>query len=112
MTDQRIIPPPELVQDWLIDGECKPSIINYLAIEAAQWGATQELKACCEWFVEEWNDTETAEKLRATRRPKPLSLKEEARQALGRFNANTHGTADQMQNDFELLRRAVEALND
>jgi hypothetical protein len=50
--------------------------------------------------------------LRAARRPKPLSLKEEARQALGRFNANAHGTTDQMQNDFELLRRAVEALND
>jgi hypothetical protein len=107
MTDNRIIPPPELVQDWLIDGVGKPSLVNYLTAEAAQWGATQELEACCEWFVQEWNDTETAEKLRATRRPKPLSLKERALQAWVCVEA---GTDDQTA--MAVIRRALEALDD
>jgi hypothetical protein len=78
MTNHPIIPPPELVQDWLIDGSGKPSIINYLATEAARWGADQELEACCEWFIRDWTDIETADRLRAARRPKPPSLKEQA----------------------------------
>ena len=80
--------------------------------EAARWGADQELEACCEWFICDWTDIETADKLRAARRPKPPSLKEQALEALGRFSANSHTTAHQMQNDFDLFRRALEALDD
>ena len=40
------------------------------------------------------------------------SLKQPALQALGRFSANAHTTADEMTADFELLRQAVLQLPD
>jgi hypothetical protein len=43
---------------------------------------------------------------------KPPSLKEQAKQALFRFDANAHTTADEMQDDFDLIRRALEQLPD
>ena len=68
-------------------------------------GADQELEACCAevpWF--------TADKLRAARRPKPPSLKEQALGAMGRFTNNAHMTADEMNRDFDTIRRALEEL--
>jgi hypothetical protein len=35
--------------------------IMQFATLAAQWGADQELEACCEWFVREWTDVEVAQ---------------------------------------------------
>jgi len=109
MTDNRIIPPPELVQNWLIDGVGKPSLVNYVAIEAAQWGAAQELEACCDWL--HWQNLAThadlIPSLRAARRLKPLSLKERALQAWVCVEA---GTDDQTA--MAVIRRALEALDD
>ena len=45
---------------------------------AARWGSDQELEACCEWFVRDWTDVETADKLRAARRPNGPSLAKQA----------------------------------
>ena len=82
-----IMPPPELVAEWLKQfygpatrlGTLAPGEASlHVATAAAQWGADQELEACCaevSWF--------TADKLRAARRPKPLSLKEQAFRELG-----------------------------
>lgn len=47
MTEQHpITPPPSLVQQWmdlpLSEEEC--------LVVAAQWGADQELEACCKWL--------------------------------------------------------------
>lgn len=47
MTEQHpITPPPSVVQQWmdlpLSEEEC--------LVVAAQWGADQELEACCEWL--------------------------------------------------------------
>lgn len=49
--------------------------------------------------------------------PKPdcqhvSNLKRQALQALGRFSANAHTTANEMRADFELLRQAVLQLPD
>ena len=85
MTDQQpITPPPELVLQWIGEffgctagGELSDSE-RFLTTQAARWGADQELEACCEWFVHDWTDIETADTLRAARRPKPPSLKEQA----------------------------------
>ena len=111
MTNQHpITPPPELVAKWA------SSMCGYY--EAARWGADQELEACCEWLEKDLDAYELVglravyldHNLHAARRPKPPSLKEQALEALGRFSANSHTTAHQMQNDFDLFRRALEAL--
>ena len=108
MTDNNhpITPPPELIAKWA------SSMCGYY--EAARWGADMELEACCEWFVRDWTDIETADKLRAARRPKPPSLKEQALQALANADGADHPvvatvlTADQ----HALIRKALEQLND
>lgn len=51
-----ITPPPEHVKQWLgtyfgatVTGEVS-DVELALAIQAARWGADQQLEACCEWF--------------------------------------------------------------
>ena len=85
-----ITPPPDLVEQWEADWHCSGNtngngFTYFVATRAAQWSADQELKACCEWLVSEgWfkYEHEAVEDLRAARRPKPPSLKEQALQAL------------------------------
>ena len=74
MTNQHpITPPPELVEEWANAAAHEFDI----ATQAAQWGADQELEACCEWLFKYQYDGEVP-LLRAARRPKPPSLKEQA----------------------------------
>ena len=120
MTDQQqhpITPPPELVQQWMNDicddPDGDPHFVSSddraLATRAAQWGADQELEACCEWL--DYNCPSIgAHHLRAARRPKPPSLKEQALEALNE--------ADQGLNESEwrprsnTIRRAINQLPD
>ena len=80
-----ITPPPKLVPQWL--GEhygvvrvAPGEATSYVATQAAQWGADQELDACLKWVSENcrhYDDCSRPEdKLRAARRPKPPTLKE------------------------------------
>ena len=101
-----ITPPPELVQQW-VDMLASRSDHAVFTM-AAQWGADQELEACCEWFTAEgWNPCHPTA-LRATRRPKPPSLKERALHELNdvynkdKIDDCTYGT----------IRAALEALDD
>jgi hypothetical protein len=82
MTQQHpISPPPELVVQWIkeFNQSNDPRWQEYeqdIATRAAQWGADQELEACCEWLNGGSKiDYDTARLLRAARRPKPPSLK-------------------------------------
>ena len=94
MTNQHpITPPPELIEQWMQAHSTKYD----LARHAAQWGADTELEACC-GALDELNDGFWSETLRAIRRPKPPSLKE---QALERCN-------DYIDPDG-IIRRALEA---
>jgi hypothetical protein len=100
-----ITPPPELVQQWRTEGYGLPGTISeYVATRAAQWGADQELEACCEWIPKAtpWD----AEQLRAARRPKPPSLKQQALEALDEEQAELS-----IQN-YKLIRAALESLPD
>ena len=86
-----------------------------IAVKAAQWGADQELEACCEWF-QEFYETESWVKhdlkhLRTARRPKPLSLKKQALTALHAVATGADDTREQHQ-DFDTIRQALEALDD
>jgi hypothetical protein len=77
-----ITPPPELVQQWYDQAKKDPcGPINWVAVKAAQWGADTELEACCKWLAVAWKSYAAIE-LRAARRPKPLSLKEQALEVL------------------------------
>jgi hypothetical protein len=77
---------------------------------AAQWGADQELDACCEWLKKEAYHFAVGAELRAARRPKPPSLKEQALLQLDTLNADLamHGRGC----DLSQIRRALEALDD
>jgi hypothetical protein len=105
-----ITPPSELVIQWvtrLFDDPCDPVQAAFvLAKLASQYGADQELEACCEWFVRDWTDVETADALRAARRPKPPSLKEQALTHFESFAA----TFETSGGDSDLIRRALEQL--
>ena len=73
------IPPSDQLKKWedkWFDEEEHPDV---LLIQAFQAGADQELEACCEYLVRcaQW-EPEDVDELRAARRPKQLSLKEEA----------------------------------
>jgi hypothetical protein len=114
-----ITPPPELVQQWCTDAETnyEPgvaySLVTVLAARSAQWGAEERTHAICAWL--DHPSQEAAHligPLLAHFCPKDQSLKEQAKEALGRFSANSHTTADAMVADFEMLRRALEALPD
>jgi hypothetical protein len=116
-----ITPPPELVHQWLgeffdctVSGELSDSE-RFLTAHAAQWGADQELEACCAWFVQDWTDIETADKLRSARRPKPPSLKEQALAALSDMSIKpcvTNGVDANasVRAKYDIIRRALEAL--
>jgi hypothetical protein len=116
MTEQNtIIPPEELVQRWAREiydqTSCGYERDEYIARAAAQWGADQELEACCEWLedVDCEDPQETAKHLRAARRPKPPSLKELALKALPtRLGKGFMATITDR--ELDTIRRALEAL--
>jgi hypothetical protein len=104
MTDP-ITPPPELVQQWCND-DPNYSIAS-IATRAAQWGADAELEASVSWLIENQNPR-WAHALRAARRPKSPSLKEQALDALNEIEDKMQGPTIQE----KLIRRALEALPD
>ena len=76
-----------------------------VAIQAARWGADQELEACCKCIdgLAHGADALLAD-LRAARRPKPPSLKEQALAVLD-------DASDRLDAAHEnIIRRALESL--
>jgi hypothetical protein len=116
MTQQHpITPPPELIKDWHDEWNESDQIVHsaytHIAIRAAQWGADQELEACIAWFDKHIPGYElVADKLRAARRPKPPSLKEQALMALE--DGDTGPGASLTLTEVSIIRRALEALPD
>jgi len=110
MTQQHpIAPPPELVQQWTTSLDCPESWgpkNQWIADKAAQWGADQELEACCEWLDREGWSGESRQ-LRAARRPSPPSLKKQALALLDKAEDPSWDI-----NDFSIVRQALEQLND
>jgi hypothetical protein len=121
MTDNHpITPPPELVRQWATqrDAADEEAFWQMLATRAARWGALQELKACCEYIERAYSDPSStgdhalvhrgilAKRLRAERRPKPPSMKEQALKEL-EFLADI---ASRLGCSGSAIRRALEAL--
>jgi hypothetical protein len=109
-----ITPPPELVREWSQNRgySCADELWDYLATQAARWGADQELEACCEWVSQfNYDDYSYQERLRAARRcSKPPSLKA---QALALIDECTDPHGDYLDNNaLAIIRRAIESLPD
>jgi hypothetical protein len=110
MTQQHpITPPSELLQLWFEQHHDYDKGINELLIEAAQYGADQELEACCEWLSVPCPSY--GRELRNARRPKPPSLK---KQAYGALDTYIYGEPDPKDKErtYNTIRRALEALPD
>jgi len=77
-----ITPPPELVQQWIQQSTTAECTASQVATLAAQWGADQELEACFAeintWGAITAYGGALADDLRAARRSKPPSFKEQA----------------------------------
>ncbi len=128
--ESTIAPPPEpsdtQVGEWLIDDgypwdpqeeaviTITASRLKNVARQAAQWGADQELEACCEEMSTLPNQLDipfgemASNALRAARRPKPQSLKEQALNEL-------HSSFDRgylKKEAADTIRRALEQIDD
>jgi len=118
-----LTPPHKLVDAWgdKYEGHMPEWVLRHVAAEAAQWGAYQELEACCEhirnyqWgFVDLPDGTKMhrAVHLNLARRPQPPSLKEQALAILATAGGPDHPRQMTVINTDEhiLIRRALEAL--
>ena len=114
MTNQQqpITPTPELVQEWwesTIPNLPHTDVKTQLCIQAARWGADQELEACVEWLGDapvvynDNGDLHPGSYLRDARRSP--SLKE---QALALLDKAENPSWDI--NDFSIVRQALETL--
>lgn len=115
---ENLTPPPELVQEWHREANLRGmpyedvadnwAYEQHIANRASQYGANQELEACCKWLVKQgWfsaDEHEAIEELRNARRPKPPSLKEQALEALDRMDQFPTNK------DMQIIRRALEQL--
>ena len=105
MTNQHPITPPlELVHQWadMLASRSDQAVFTM----AAQWGADQELEACCEWIPKylPWD----VDQLRVARRPKPPSLKEQALKELRQLPIDPE--LGVCASALDTIRRALEAL--
>lgn len=121
MADHPVKLPPEVFAELLSEAMRRRDELNaqpgtvaaVVADRAAQWGADQELEACCEIARDDWRglSVEFAAHLRAARRPKPPSLKEQALEQLDGIAA-----VFRMSHSGDLvcdtIRRALEQLDD
>ncbi len=115
-----IIPPPELVQKW---GNACPYDLDmgnwgyeqFIAEQAAQWAADQEIEACCAIALTDpvcgtkFQRRQLVSHILEKRRPKPPTLKEEAMRAL--YEIESIGSSF-VNNRTDALRRALEQLDD
>ena len=112
MAEHPITPPPELVAKLWREASAGRDdapigeIFNHGVLLAYAAGADTELEACCEWLDSQHHSATWSSRIRAARRPKPPSLKEQALEALDHICVN-HSKAT----DHEYtIRRALEAL--
>ena len=121
MTDQHpIAPPSELLSKWENEILKRYENVDVQLLNAYQAGADAELDACCGWIESLCGlgglmtsvkfRCEVSDRLRAARRPKPLSLKQQALADLDTIE--THDRAGYQIADLSNIRRALEQLND
>lgn len=104
-----ITPAENLIAEWW--KETRGNVFDVVCL-AAQWGADQELEACCE-LTRDNDGYDAALGLRAARRPEPLSLKEQALEALADAAYDLGAPLNPVLHEqINTIRRALEQLND
>ena len=97
-----MVPPNILLNNWESDWFDERENVDVLLIQAYQAGADAELEACCDAL----NDINTSkywsQRLRAARRPKLSTLKEQALETLEDANLDSA--------HYNIILRALEAL--
>jgi len=106
-TNHPITPPPDLVEKWVDTLAWSKDQVVFT--RAAQWGADQELEACCMWIRKE-KSVLMAEQLDIARRPEPPTLKEQALEALEVEDDAMPLRSLERSERFDTIRRALEAL--
>lgn len=115
MTQEHPITPPSegFVLQWSDEWyKAKVKHMNreqHLCMQAARWGADQELERCCEWVSQfNYDDYSYGDRLRAVRRcrPAPSSLREQALTILDDASDRLNAVQE------NILRRALESLPD
>ena len=127
-----LAPPVELVRQWIPAGwDCTSNtfttLLMRIATQAAQWAWDQrgaineaelqkardeELDACCHEVQDMLPRTSGGSRLRAARRPKPPSLKEESLNTLDQMSNCMGAGFIPKRSDLDTIRRALEALDD
>ena len=108
MTDQHpIIPPQELIEEWA--AKINSLNLKEQLIVVAQWGADQELEACCS-EIRFIATRATADSLRSLRRPKPPSLRKQACDALDTYVYGEPNQDDKVRT-YNTIRAALETLS-
>ena len=128
MSEQHpITPPPNLVRQWIDEPQYMTedqlgkrmymislNEVKFREIisKASQYGADQELEACCEWLAkpEVALTGKGPGALRTARRPKPPSLKEQALEQLACIQTDLNKFG--MGISTNTIRRALEDLDD
>ena len=107
MKTNPITPPRELVDKlFMLDTSEEGRLIA-----AYRAGADMELEACCEWLECNYNYPQVNHPLRAARRPKPPSLKEQALADLDSMSKEPCIDANALvRAKYDNIRRALEAL--
>ena len=116
MTEQMhpMVPPNILLNNWESDWFNERENVDVLLIQAYQAGADAELEACCEWLSEpdpgHVDLLRSCAALRAARRPKPTSLKEQALKALDQADKGLNESEWQQRSD--IIRHALKRLQE
>jgi hypothetical protein len=100
-----ITPTPELIEEWahLFVDHTDAEVFSAVA----RWGANQELKACVT-YVAACGKHVLSDSLQSARRPKSMSLKE---QALALVEQHEDGWRPSPK-DWDSIRRALESINE
>lgn len=108
---RQITPPPELFKQWeddiLNERDNVDHVLDCAWRNGFQVGADQELEACCLWVAQE--SRAACRQLKAHRRPKPPSLKEQSIALIDKIQGNKEMWDIR---DLDVIRQALESLPD
>ena len=110
-------PPLKLFKQWeddiLNERDNVDHVLDCAWKDGFRAGADAELEACVEWMRSHFHGVpQWADQLRAARRPKPPSLKEQALEILQRLSKDGFPCNYQEDSDWDTIRRALEQLDD